>query len=399
VTTKTSWHLFGGHSREDAVTRNRDAWDLLDDFLNRLQERQEVSRQMRLVLEMVHQATPADVAFLCAADPTAPVEFIGTPHLGSEWCRAVVRTLLEQTPGVEGQLLCAACAGGGLGLPEPAPASAALVRLSKSRCLWIAAVSFDSARRFRHSDINLMRLARRLLTQQNRFTQTFGHLRDTLFGLVRSLTAALDARDPYTWGHSERVARMAVRLAREMGLSEAEVNDLYLGGLLHDIGKIGIRDAVLSKPGALTPEERAVIQRHPVIGDALLSHVSYFATLRPSARSHHEHFDGSGYPDGLAGEAIPRAARIIAVADALDAMLSERPYRQGMPPARVEEVLRQGAGRQWDPDIIDRFFPCRQELYAIHQRGLGESVVRAVEQAIAGSDPHRVTPPSICRGN
>ena len=384
MTLKVSWHLFGGHSREDAVRETRDAWDLLDDFLKRLQERDEVSRQMCLVLEMVHQATPADVAFLCAAEEPFLVEYIGTPRLPAEWCRAVVRNLLTQTRGVEGQLLRSTCDGA---LPEPAPQSAALVRLSKSRDLWIVAVSFDPARRFRRTDINLMRLARRMLAQQSRYTHAFGQLRDTLFGLVRCLTASLDARDPYTWGHSERVARMGVRLARQMGLPEAEVNDLYLGGLLHDIGKIGIRDDVLSKPGPLTPEERAAIEKHTVIGDAILSHVSYFAHLRAAVRSHHERYDGGGYPDGLAGETIPRAARILAVADALDAMLSERPYRKGMPAARVEEILKQGAGRQWDAEIVGHFLPCRHELYAIHQRGLGESVVRAVEQAILGADP------------
>ena len=278
---------------------------------------------MRLVLEMVHQATHADVAFLCcpAADDR-PVELVGTPALPAEWCRAVLRTLLRQTPGVKGQLLCSSCVGR---LPEPAPASVALVRLSKSQSLWVAAVTFDAGRPFRRSDVNLMRLTRRMLAQQSRYAQTCGQLRDTLFGLVRCLTASLDARDPYTWGHSERVARMGVRLARQLGRTEAEVNDLYLAGLLHDIGKIGVRDDVLSKPGALTPEERALVEKHTVIGDAIVSHVAYLEHLRPGVRSHHEHYDGNGYPDRLAGEAIPRMARILAVADALDAMLSERP--------------------------------------------------------------------------
>jgi len=394
--TKPSWHLFGAaSSREEVVHQTRDAWDLLDDFLRQLQEREEAGRQMRLVLEMLHQATHADVAFLCSTEDDRPVETVGTPALPSEWCRGVLRTLLRQTPGVEGQLLCSSCEGR---LPAPAPASVALVRLSKSQGLWVAAVTFDAARPFRRSDINLMRLARRMLVQQGRYAQQFIQLRDTLFGLVRCLTASLDARDPYTWGHSERVARMGVRLARQLGLAEAEVNDLYLAGLLHDIGKIGVRDDVLSKPGTLTPEERAQVEKHTVIGDAIVSHVAYLAHLRPGVRSHHEHFDGNGYPDRLAGAAIPRMARILAVADGLDAMLSERPYRKGMPTARVEAILREGAGSQWDPAVVAAFFPCRPELYAIHQRGLGESVVRAVEQAIHGSKPCVAIPPVLRRG-
>ena len=393
--TRLSWHLFEANSREEVVLQTRDAWDLLDDFLRQLQEREEVSRQMRLVLEMVHQATHADFAFLCT-EGHGPVETVGVPQLSPEWCRTVLRTLLRQTPGVEGQLLRTSCDSG---LPEPAPTSAALVRLSKSQGLWVAAVTFDPQRRFRRGDVNLMRLARRMLVQQNRHAQTFGQLRDTLFGLVRCLTASLDARDPYTWGHSERVARMGVCLARQLRLAEAEVNDLYLSGLLHDIGKIGVRDDVLRKPGPLTDEERAQVEKHPVLGDTIVSHVAYLAPVRPGIRHHHERFDGHGYPDRLAGESIPRMARILAVADGLDAMLSERPYRKGMPPARVEEILREGAGKQWDPAVVAAFFPCRQEIYAIHQRGLGESLVRAVEQAIHGSKPCVPIPPSLRHGS
>src|SRR5262249_34036109 len=155
-----------------------------------------------LVLEMVHQATRADITFLCDPDGTQAVEQIGQPQLAPEWCRQATRMLLEQTPGVEGQLLRATC-GGGLRL-GPAPHSAALVRLSRSRRLWLVAVTFDPSRYFGRSDVNLMRLARRMLAQQNRYAQTFDRLKDTLFGLVRCLTASLDARDPYTWGHSER---------------------------------------------------------------------------------------------------------------------------------------------------------------------------------------------------
>ena len=377
--TKPSWHLFGS-AREDLLAQSRDAWDLLDDFLAQLQDRDDTGRQMHLVLEMVHQATRADVAFLCTPGADEPFEIVGLPRLAPDWSRRLTQVLLLQTPGVEGQLLRTAC---GDSVPlEPRPASAALVRLSRTRDLWVGAVSFDPQRHFRHGDINLMRLARRMLAQQNKYTQTFDRLKDTLFGLVRCLTASLDARDPYTWGHSERVARMGVRLGRQAGLPEAEIGDLYLGGLLHDIGKIGIRDDVLRKPGPLTPEERAGIEQHTVIGDTILSHVSHLAHLRPAVRSHHEHFDGTGYPDGLAGHDIPLVARILAVADACDAMLSDRPYRPGMPRERIDEIVTAGAGRQWDQEVVRHFLDYRGEVYAIHQRGLGESVVRAVEQAV-----------------
>jgi HD-GYP domain-containing protein (c-di-GMP phosphodiesterase class II) len=197
----------------------------------------------------------------------------------------------------------------------------------------------------------------------------------------------VDARDAYTWGHSERVARMGVRIAREMRRPESEVSDLYLGGLLHDIGKIGIRDDVLSKPGALTEQERALVEKHTVIGDAILSHVGQLAHLRPMVRNHHERFDGHGYPDRLAGAQIPLPARILAIADSCDAMLSDRPYRPGMPPSRIDSILREGAGSQWDPEVVAFFFCCRDDVHAVHQQGVGDSVARAVERAVNSSHP------------
>ena len=172
---------------------------------------------------------------------------------------------------------------------------------------------------------------------------------------------------------------MAVRLGQQMDLPAAVQSDLYLAGLLHDVGKIGIRDDVLQKPGRLTPEEIAHIQEHPVIGDRLVGHVKPLRHLRPGVRNHHERWDGRGYPDGLAGEDIPLLARILAVADSCDAMMHTRPYRTALPADRLESILREGAGTQWDPHVVAAFQVCRQDLYSICQRGLGDSVFAAVE--------------------
>ncbi len=149
-----------------------------------------------------------------------------------------------------------------------------------------------------------------------------------------------------------------------------------------DIGKIGIRDSVLRKPGRLTPEEFAHIQEHPVIGDRLVAHVKPLRHLRPGVRNHHERWDGGGYPDRLAGEEIPLQARILAVADSCDAMMHARPYRTALPASRVEETLREGAATQWDPHVVAAFQVCRHDLYTICQRGIGDSVCAAVEQAL-----------------
>ena len=195
--------------------------------------------------------------------------------------------------------------------------------------------------------------------------------------MIRALTSAIDAKDPYTSGHSERVARIAVRIGQEMGMTPHEQGDLYLMGLLHDVGKIGVEDVVLlKKPGKLTTDEYRQIQAHVRIGVHILSDLTKLHHLLPGVAYHHESVDGSGYPAGLRGEAIPLPARILAVADAYDAMSSSRPYRRGMPPAQIDQQLRSGVGTQWDARVIAALFSCRADLERIRQKGLGESVPR-----------------------
>ncbi len=210
----------------------------------------------------------------------------------------------------------------------------------------------------------------------------FQDLKELLVGLVRSLTSSIDAKDPYTFGHSERVGRVAVELGRELGLEADEVSDLYLAGLLHDIGKIGVRDVVLCKKGPLTDEERDHIQQHVTIGHAILADLHPIRHLLPGVLYHHERYDGAGYPERLAGEAIPVIARILAVADAYDAMGTSRPYREAMTLDRIEGILRQGAGTQWDRTVIDAFMRARHKIHAIRQRGIGESLRHAVNGAL-----------------
>src|SRR5262249_43534666 len=158
----------------------------------------------------------------------------------------------------------------------------------------------------------------------------YQELKELLVGLTRSLTAAIDAKDAYTFGHSERVGRIAVELGRELGLAEDELSDLYLAGLLHDIGKIGIRDEVLGKQGPLSAEEMNHLKQHPRIGYAILAELHPIHHLLPGVLHHHERIDGGGYPEGLKGTAIPFLARILAVADAYDAMSTNRPYRPAL---------------------------------------------------------------------
>lgn len=168
---------------------------------------------------------------------------------------------------------------------------------------------------------------------------------------VRSLIAAIDAKDSYTKGHQERVAMFSMILARELGLPSREQELLQQAAILHDIGKIGVPEHILRKPASLTPEEFNVIKQHPVIGAEIISPVEFLKDAVPIVLHHHEKFDGTGYPDGIMGLQIPYGARIIAVADAVDAMLSERPYVPARTVEQVRKQLQLCAGTQFDPEI------------------------------------------------
>ena len=172
---------------------------------------------------------------------------------------------------------------------------------------------------------------------------------------VEALAAAVDAKDPYTRGHSQRVSAYAAAVAEALGLSAAEIARVRLAGLLHDVGKIGVPDAILTKPGRLTAEEFAIIQQHPTIGEHMLAGVPFLREILPAVRHHHERWDGRGYPDGLAELALPRDAAILAVADSFDAMTSSRTYRAALPASEARRRVREGSGTQFDPRAVAAF--------------------------------------------
>ncbi|MDA1186132.1 MAG: HD domain-containing protein [Acidobacteria bacterium] len=172
-------------------------------------------------------------------------------------------------------------------------------------------------------------------------------------GAIRALAATLDARDPYTAGHSERVSALSVLMGRQMNLPEADLDVLRLGGLLHDIGKIGITDKILRKPGPLTDHEYEQLKRHPAVGAHILRQVPFLAPHIPIVELHHERPDGRGYPFGLRGDEIPAAARIAHVADAFDAITSARAYRPARGPAEAILELQRGAGTEFNPESVE----------------------------------------------
>lgn len=174
-----------------------------------------------------------------------------------------------------------------------------------------------------------------------------------LMQTVTALSDTIDAKDPYTNGHSTRVADYSREIAKRAGFSKEMQDDIYVIGLLHDVGKIGVPDAIINKPTKLTDTEYDVIKNHPILGEKILKNITEFPKLLIGARWHHERFDGRGYPDGISGESIPIEARIIAVADAYDAMSSKRSYRDALSQEIIREEVEKGRGAQFDPKYAD----------------------------------------------
>ena len=193
---------------------------------------------------------------------------------------------------------------------------------------------------------------------------------------IRTLAAAIDAKDPYTRGHSERVSSYSMAISRHLGLNQEQVFRVHIAAILHDVGKLGIRESILNKPGGLSDEEFEVMRQHPSIGAQIMSPIRMLKDIIPGIRNHHETWDGNGYPDHLAGEEIPMVARIIGVADTFDAMTTTRPYQQAMTLDYVLQKMRSMSGSRFDPDVVEAFV-------AAVEAGDISPPARGVEQAAA----------------
>jgi response regulator RpfG family c-di-GMP phosphodiesterase len=189
----------------------------------------------------------------------------------------------------------------------------------------------------------------------SKLQEAYQFLKKAHLDSVKVLVEAIEAKDSYTRGHSDRVRRMSVGIGLRLGFSKMKLENLEYGALLHDIGKIGIRDSVLQKKRELNYSEYQYIKQHPLIGAKILAGIEFFEDKIPMIRNHHENFDGSGYPDRLKGEEIPLGARIIAVSDVFDAMTSLRPHRRAMSPEEVLIEMERGKGKQFDPHLMDIF--------------------------------------------
>jgi len=208
---------------------------------------------------------------------------------------------------------------------------------------------------FTPEDLDLLKILGSQVAFVIQNSDLFKNLQQAYFDTLSALTQAIDAKDSYTHGHSERVTNYSVDLARAMGLEERRIEDVKLAGMLHDIGKIGIPETILNKPGRLTDEEFDVIKAHPELGVRILLKVEFLAPVIPLIRHHHERYDGRGYPAGLKETAIPYGARLIAIADTYDAMTSDRPYRKALDMETALAEIVRCRGTQFDPELVDGF--------------------------------------------
>ena len=234
---------------------------------------------------------------------------------------------------------------------------------------WLAAFNHVDDDEFGTVEASLLSSVAAILGIHSGNIDLYRQQAELLAGVVRALTSAIDAKDPYTCGHSDRVARISVCLAEELGYDEETLKTIYLSGLLHDIGKIGVNDSVLCKPGKLTDFEYEHIKTHVEIGYKILADLKKLDNVLPVVLHHHESWDGRGYPNRLPAEEIPLSARIVAVADSFDAMGSDRPYRKAMPDEKIDDIFRSGSGKQWDPVVVDAFFKTRDDIRRICREG------------------------------
>jgi len=243
------------------------------------------------------------------------------------------------------------------------------VRITIERALEKRRLVLQNREYQRDLELKVAERTAQLVVKHRQIEDLYSKLQISYETTLEALAAALDTRDTETQGHSARVSEYTVLIAGRLSVGEPELTQIRRGALLHDVGKIGIPDAILRKPGKLTPEEWSEMKRHPEIGYRILSGIGFLEESLPIVMAHQERFDGSGYPRGLRGDEIPLGARIFAVVDTLDAMTSDRPYRKALTYGDAREEIVCNAGIQFDPKVVDIFLRIsREEWEAIHRR-------------------------------
>ena len=257
------------------------------------------------------------------------------------------------------------------GLPEDVRSMMLVPLAIRKKVFGVLSVAvFNGDVRFSEKDLYYMSFMTHKAAYAIENIALYENIYENLFATLYAFVKAIEARDPYTEQHSNRVTQIAVTLCQAMGGSQEEQDILNVAGQLHDIGKIGIRDDILLKPGRLTDEEFRLIKEHPVIGANIVERLGLWDREKSIIRCHHERFDGNGYPDGLAGKQIPMLGRILSVADVYDAIASDRAYRKKMEEEKILQIIYGGSGTQFDPGVIDTF-------RSLYQQGHLKEIVNA----------------------
>ncbi len=218
---------------------------------------------------------------------------------------------------------------------------------------------------FKEYDLELLKALSSQIAVAIENAKLYEELKETMYSVTLALADAIEKRDPYTGGHTKRVMDYSVLIGMELGLNKKDLETLKLAAVLHDIGKIGIRDSILLKEGKLSEEEFREIQNHTLYGEAILKHIKHLKEVILGVKYHHEKYNGSGYPEKLKNKEIPFIARIIAVADAYDAMTTDRPYRKGLSPEKALEEIKRQSGTQFDPLVVEAFVKVLKKINSL----------------------------------
>jgi putative nucleotidyltransferase with HDIG domain len=255
--------------------------------------------------------------------------------------------------------VCDIAIDGRLTLPFPAKSVLCVPLIADTKPVgMLIATDKLSGEEFWSQELQLMGIFAAEVSSALQKAHLYEEINKLFLSTVEALATSIDAKDPYTYGHSRRVAELSVAISTELGMPKERIRKLELASLLHDIGKIGTPESILRKPGRLQPEEYEKIKEHPAKGEEILEMIAEFKEIVTWIRHHHEWYDGKGYPDCLAAEQIPLESRILAVADSFDAMTSDRPYRKGMPTDAVLKIMEQFSRSQFDPAIVEVFERC-----------------------------------------
>ena len=314
-------------------------------------ERKPSDRRTPVVLVVDDGAANRELIKACLSDVDCDVRTAEDGYVALRMIKESAPDLVlldVQMPGIDGYEVCERIKGQANGSLLPVVMITALNETSdRVRALATGADDYMSKPVDRIELVARVRSALRLKRVYNSL--------NSAQQVIYALAAAVEAKDPFTEAHTQRVAESARRVGARMGLSGEELEVLYRGGIIHDIGKIGVPDHILLKPGELDPDEQIAMHLHPIIGENIVAPLQNGADLAPVIRHHHEHYDGTGYPDRLAGDKIPLLARIVSVCDAYDALTNDRPYRKRQSREQAKSILRYGAGRQWDPRVVRMF--------------------------------------------